>query len=365
MGNKHISHMLYNEESNRILWVDWIKALAVIAVVMIHISSGYLQENLVFTSTWYVAVVFELLFRYAVPFFILSSGFLILRKPEPVSSIPKRFKRVFVPFVFWMFVYAIFYYFLADCQRDILGFVLYFFNGFLDPTNISLLFWFVYMILGLYVFAPILSKWIQNSSFKEIEYFLFIWVIVMIIHFITSLTGFKTIIYDYLRYFSGAIGYFVLGYYLAFKDSKYLRSRKFGLFLFVLGTLLAFIGTVAITYFSGTQTFIFMSIGDIVPTVCLQSIGLFIIVRNTNFKRLSNKINNIIVFLSIASYGFYLSHLIIIGILKNLSIFSIDNNALLVIPVFSIAVLIITNVLLYIMSKIPFFKKFTGFKSIL
>lgn len=365
MGNKHITHMFYNKESNRILWVDWIKALAVIAVAVIHVSGGYLQENLLFTSNWYAAVGFESLCRYTVPFFILASGFLILRKPEPVSNIPRRFKRIFVPFVFWMFVYAVFYYFLVNGHSDVLGFALYFFNGFLDPTKICLLFWFVYMILGLYVFAPILSKWIQNSSFKEIEYFLAVWVIVIIIHFITSLTGFSTIIYDYLRYFSGAIGYFVLGYYLAFKDSKYLKSRKFGLFLFILGTLLTFIGTVAVTYITGAQTFVFMSVGDITPTVCLQAVGLFIIVKNTNFKRFSDKVNSVAVLLSVESYGFYLSHLLVIGFLKRLSIFSINNNALVVIPVFSIVVLVITNILIYIMSKIPFFKKFTGFKSIL
>ena len=163
MGNKHISHMLYNEESNRILWVDWIKALAVIAVVMIHISSGYLQENLVFTSTWYVAVVFELLFRYAVPFFILSSGFLILRKPEPITNFPRRFKRVFIPFAFWLVVYAIVKLALFGDLNPLhlFEFIL---GGFLNPTEISIQFWFVYMIIGLYLFAPILSKWILNSS---------------------------------------------------------------------------------------------------------------------------------------------------------------------------------------------------------
>lgn len=357
--------MFYNRESKRILWIDWIKALAVIAVAVIHVSGGYLQENLLFTSNWYVAVGFESLVRYAVVFFIMASGFLILRKPEPITNIPRRFKRIFTPFLFWMFVYAIFYYFLINGNRDILGFVGYFLWGFLDPTSICLLFWFVYMILGLYVLAPVLSKWICNSSFSEIEYFLGIWAIVMVIHLIMDLTGFSTIIYDYLRYFSGAIGYFVLGYYLAFKKSRYLESRKFGLLLFIIGTLLTFIGTVLVPYFTGVQTFAFMSVGDITPNVCLQAVGLFIIVKNTDFRKLPDKINSLIVLLSLESYGFYLSHLFVIGLLKRLPFFSIDQNALIVIPVFAIAVLVIVNIGIYIMSKLPFFRNFTGFKSIL
>ncbi len=357
--------MFYNKDSKRVLWIDWIKCLAVIAVAVIHVCGGYLQENLIFTYNWYIAVGFESLCRYAVVFFVLASGFLILRKPEPISNIPRRFKRIFVPFVFWMFIYAIFYYFMIDGKTSILGFVGYFFHGFLDPTSICLLFWFVYMILGLYIFAPILSKWICNSKFEEIEYFLVIWAIVMVIHTIMELTGYSTIIYDYLRYFSGAIGYFVMGYYLAFKKSKYLESRKFGFLLFAIGTFMTFACTVIVPYFTGAQTFVFMSIGDITPNACLQAIGLFIIVKNTNFKKLSDRVNSIAVLLSLESYGFYLSHLLVIGLLKKLPIFSLEYNALIVIPVFAIVVLVVVNFMIYVMSKIPFFKKFTGFKSIL
>ncbi|WP_303336717.1 acyltransferase [Methanobrevibacter sp.] len=345
--------------------MDWIKALAVFAVAIIHVSGRYLEENLLFTSNWFIAVGFESLTRYAVVFFILASGFLILRKPEPITNIPRRFKRIFVPFVFWMFIYAICYYFLIDGYSDVFGFVKYFFYGFIDPTSVCLLFWFVYMIIGLYVFAPILSKWIENSSFKEIEYFLAVWIVVMILYLAMTLTGYDTIIYDYLRYFGGAIGYFILGYYLAFKDSRYLQSRKFGLLLFIIGTFMCFVGTVGVAYITGVQTFAFMSVGDITPNACLQAVGLFIIVKNTSFNKLSDRINSIIVLISLESYGFYLAHLLVIGALKKLSIFSLENNALVTIPLFSICVLVSVNVLIYIMSKIPFLNKFTGFKSIL
>lgn len=354
--------MYYTKSSNRVLWIDWIKVFAVIAVAIIHVCGGYLQDDMLFTSNWYTAVFFESFCRYAVVFFVMASGFLILRKNEPITNVPRRFKRIMVPFVFWMFVFAVFYYFIIDGHPfDIVNFIIYYLNGFLDPTKICLLFWFVYMILGLYIFAPILSKWIQNSRISEIEYFLIVWAIIMLIQF----SQLHTIIPDYFRYFSGAIGYFVLGYYLTIKDSRYLRSRKFGLLLFVIGSLMGFIGTVAAPMITGSQTFIFMSVGDITPNACLQSIGLFIVIKNTDFKRLSDRTNSLAVLVSLESYGFYLAHLFVIGILKKLPIFSIENNALIVIPVFAIVVLIVTNIMIYIMSKLPILNKFTGFKSIL
>lgn len=354
--------MYYTEKSNRILWIDWIKVFAVMAIAVIHVCGGYLQQNLMFTNNWYVAVFFESISRFGVVFFIMASGFLILRKNEPVSNVPRRFKRIMVPFVFWMFVYAIFYYFLINRNPFNIGnFLLYYLNGFLDPTSICLLFWFVYMILGLYMIAPILSKWIQNSNIGDIEYFLIIFGIILLIQF----SGINTIIPDYFRYFSGAIGYFILGYYLTIKDSKYLRSRKFGLILFIIGTLIGFIGTIGVSWATGSQTFMFMPVGDITPNACLQAMGLFIIIKNTNFKKLSNKINSLAVLISLESYGFYLTHILVIGVLKKLSIFSINNNALIVIPVFAFVVLVCANIMIYILSKIPIFNRFTGFKSIL
>ena len=339
--------MYYTEESDRILWADWIKVFAVIAVAIIHVCGSYLEEDLLFSFNWYVAIIFESFCRYAVVFFVMISGFLILRKPEPITNVPRRFKRIVVPFVFWMFVYAVFYYFLVDKNPlNIVGFITYFINGFLDPTSVCLLFWFVYMILGLYILAPILSKWIQNAKTFEIEYFLIIWAIVMMIHF----SGIHTIIYDYLRYFSGAVGYFVLGYYLTIKDSKYLRSRKFGFLLFIIGSLIGIIGSIVVPMYTGAQTFMFMSVGDITPNACLQAIGLFIIIKNTNFNKLSDRTNSLAVLISLESYGFYLSHLLVIGVLKKLSIFSIENNALITIPIFAIVVFIATNMMIYIMS---------------
>lgn len=353
--------MFYSKESKRILWVDWLKVFAIIGVLGLHSSSQFFDPEILFSFNWQVGVVFESIFRFGIILFLMASGFLILRKPEPTTSFPRRFKRVFVPFAFWLVVYGIIKFFLLGNSFDIVALISYILFGFLNPTDISIQFWFVYMIIGLYLFAPIISKWIQNSSMMEIEYFLAIWVFVSIFQFLDV----NTIISDYFRYFTGAIGYFILGYYLAFKKSKYLESRKFGLLLFVLGTLICMIGTFAGSYLMGEPCFLFFGVGEITPNACLQGIGLFIMVRNTDFSKLSDRINSLGVLVSVESYGVYLCNILIINVLQMLAVFSIAGNALVAIPGVFIIAFMASNVLIFIMSKIPVLNRFTGFKSIL
>lgn len=349
---------------NRLLWIDWLKVIAVFGVALIHISNHYIQDNLFLTYNWFIGLGFESISRCAVPLFIMVSGFLVLRREESISDTPKRLKRILLPFAFWMLISVI----------NQLGFsnlfevIKYYLSGFFNPTGVNLLYWFVYMILGLYLFAPILSKWISNSTIKEVEYFLGIWLFVMIVSLTILLTGYSSVIPKYFTYFGGAIGYFVLGYYLVFKDSKYLKSRKIGLLLFIAGFLMTYLGTAILSYVKGIPIFILILHGDNTPNACLMAVGLFIMVKNTSFNKITGKVNDMVVLISKGSYGFYLAHYFLINIfMANVHLFSQDtaslmnNNSLITIPLLAIFVVISTNVLIYLMSKIPVLKSFSGF----
>ncbi|MDR2966480.1 MAG: hypothetical protein LBU74_00830 [Methanobacteriaceae archaeon] len=97
------------------------------------------------------------------------------------------------------------------------------------------------MILTVYLFVPILNKWIKNSSIHKIEYFLIIWIITrFLITF--AIPGFSL----NLTYFAGPIGFVILGYYLANKKTRVLDS----IWLWILVFLIATIIRVVLTYFS-------------------------------------------------------------------------------------------------------------------
>ena len=284
--------------SERLLWIDLLKFLAVFGVIGIHVSSAALNVNPLFSFNWYQGVFFESIFRFAIILFIMASGYLLLRKQQPIEVIPKRIKRILLPFIFWLIVYAIIKIIFKQSlgpNWQILDVFKYIFKGFLDPTIISVQFWYVYMILGLYILSPLLSRWIQNAPMREIEYILIVWAILSIFQFFNI----DSILFDYFRYFTGAIGYFILGYYLEIKDKHILKSKQFGLMLFIMGTLITFVGTILLSVITKQQSLFFIRLGDITPGACLQAVGLYIIVFNTDFNRIDDKFKEYIININI------------------------------------------------------------------
>ena len=336
--------------SKRLMWVDWLKFLAIFGIIGIHVSSNFINSNL-FTLEWYSNIFAMSMFRYGIVIFIMVSGFLLLRKQQPLSTIPKRFKRIVVPFIFWLFIYAIIKVVITKELGDdwtIFGLVRFIINGFLYPTIVTVQFWYVYMILGLYMLSPILSRWIQNAPIREIEYFILVWAILTIIQFLNI----DTMIIDYFRYFLGAIGYFVLGYYLTIKESDLLKSTRFGLILVIVGILITFLGTVVFTFFAHNLSLFFIRLGDLTPGSCLEAIGLFIIIKNINFEAINSKFNEIATRISIESYGIYLVNVLVVNFIFLMPI-NLTRFIFLKILLISIIVLIICYVIIYVMNRIP------------
>lgn len=346
-------------QENRLVWVDCLKFLAIIGVIGIHVSSSLLSEDILFSLNWFQGVFVGSLFRFAIILFVMASGYLLLRKQQSIYVIPFRIKRILLPFIFWLIVYSLIKVFVIGELGDSWNFfdlIEYIFMGFLNPTNISIQFWYVYMILGLYIFSPILSRWIQNAPIKEIEYLILIWILISIFQFFDM----DSILLDYLRYFTGAIGYFVLGYYLTIKKNRLLHDRKLGIILFISGTLITILGTVGLSYMLADQSLFFIQLGDITPGACLQGIGLFIIVFNSDFNKLDRIITDLIVKISISSYGIYLVNILVINLLEKFGIINFNGFALLNIGFSIILVLIISYAIIELMSRFKILRHFTG-----
>ena len=347
----------YNNK-NRIYWVDWLKTIAIFAVILLHCSSKFLLPQAAFHPNWYFGVLFESCSRFGVPLFIMVSGFLILRKKQSISDVPRRLKRVIVPFLFWLVIYVLAKFIFMFGSNNLVDFGFFLFGALLDPTIVSVEFWFVYMIIGLYIVSPIITTWLHNADIKEIEYSLLIWALISFVGF----SNVEFLLYDYLRYFAGSIGYFILGYYLAIKQKSCLKNRNFGWLLFAAGTLLAFFGTVCSSMAIGGQSLFFFNLGDVTPNACLQAMGLFIVISNTDFTKFPNLINKIIVYLSIGSYGVYLANVLVINLFDKIRLFDFIGTAGLIIPLEFILVVLVTNIAIRIMYKIPVLTKFSGIK---
>lgn len=79
---------------NRIMYLDEVRSLAIILVVIGHISRHFSYD---FYSWLFCSGIFSLT-RIGVPLFFTVSGSLLLtRKYEVKTFLEKRFKRVFLP----------------------------------------------------------------------------------------------------------------------------------------------------------------------------------------------------------------------------------------------------------------------------
>ena len=74
--------------------------------------------------------------------------------------------------------------------------------------------WFMYTLIGLYLLAPVLSRWLNYASRTEIEFYLGLWGISLCFPIVRPVVNINTGDTGILYYFTGYAGYFVLGYYL-------------------------------------------------------------------------------------------------------------------------------------------------------
>lgn len=350
----------------RIIYADYLRVIGILFVIGIHLSLSYVSYFPAFTNMWFQGIISSSITRGGVLLFIMVSGLLLLDREEPLSKVPQRLKRVLVPFYFWLF-----YYFLKDVLVDqslfnvnsVNSFFIELSNVIIDPTKISIELWYIYMIVAFYLMLPLLYQMIKHISEKEIEYFLVIWFIMLLLNFFK----FKIYIMNYMNLFTGPLGYFILGYYLHKKDNKYTKSKKFGLILFIMGIIILILSFYIPALKAGHTDTSYILVGNLEPGSCIKMIGLFLILKNIDFKtvfgKYSEKINSYILKFAGYTYGIYLIINIPLDLIKDYGYFDLRISPFINIPLIIIVSVITSIIILWIMNKIPLLQKFTGMKN--
>lgn len=200
----------------RNIYISYLRVIATIFVVLIHASTGFLYNFKADSFNWDYANWINSATRCAVPVFVTLSGVLLLPKDEGTMSFyKKRLPKLLYPFAFWTLIYLIYYFYrYTNFSALPLGQILRIAQDkILHGANAHL--WYLYMIIGLYFTIPFLRKIIKLASVREIEIFLIFWALSMFVNY--------KIFYKYvpkidLTFFSGYVGYLVLGYYLSIKS---------------------------------------------------------------------------------------------------------------------------------------------------
>ena len=235
--------------ANRIPFVDYLRVFSCIGVLIIHSTEPYYistdEEGKITVirseDTAMALTLINSFVRSSVPLFTIISSYLMLPiKDTTRSFVKRRFSRVAIPFVVWDILYATLPYLWGELNaNDVLE------NLKILPFNFVPYaghLWYVYMIMGVYMFMPIISPWLQQASQGDEMIFIVIWLITTLWHYVVincpqGLLG--SVFWNefhLLYYFSGYIGYVVLGHYIK-THLKWSRIMCFaiGIPLFLIG----------------------------------------------------------------------------------------------------------------------------------
>ena len=349
--------------TGKLPWADNIRFFATIGVIILHASSaGLYLFGTIPQLRWIILDVVDSAMRCCVPLFVMLSGALILRQDkELIPYLKNRFWRIIVPFLFWALVYCVVYvlsiWTKIDGEKAVSTFTemlidIFFYKGLFRMQAFH--FWYVYMIIGLFLTVPILRKWIKNATKNEIGYFLLLWTISIIL-LSPFIATFKPN-FD-LTFFSGYLGYFVLGYYLSEKkfNSKLLNNKMLA-FVFLVLVLLTAYGTYYLTSTQGTlneEFFKYLS-----PNIVLLSITAFLWLKKFQIKNI--RILKWMQTVNKYSFGIYLVHIIVLRILKNLSIDWTFIHPLVGIPLTASICFVSSFAIIFILNKMPLGKHISG-----
>lgn len=143
-------------------------------------------------------------------FMMLSGALLLPVKTDYVTFVRRRVGKILIPTLLWTAVYlaikSLVFHVRYDWVRTILSLPL--------STQGTGVLWFMYTLTGLYLLAPILSAWLERARRRDIEIVLGLWGVTLCYPYLSLWLSVDTSHEGILYYFSGYIGYFILGYYL-------------------------------------------------------------------------------------------------------------------------------------------------------
>lgn len=318
--------------------LDLLRCIAAFMVVVLHVSSVYVDNNIEKINLYFtVGNFFDSITRTCVPLFIMISGAFILDNPKNKEYrifYKKTFNRIVIPTLIWSLIYFIYSIslqvariFIGD-EVGIIDFIIPIINWIKGEPFYHL--WYMYMIIGLYAITPIVIR--IKDDIGEKRTLKLGWGLVffgMIIRITSELYWpIKCIPY---------LGYFILGYSLKKHYTlKYEKTYKYTLGAIV-SALLVFILTEVIVrkgWMNNNQLFFY---GYVTPFVILGSICTFIVFLNIRYIPSYKWIDKV----SINSFNIYIIHagiLSVIDLFKSKILYTLNPNPIYYIPLMSITV---------------------------
>lgn len=340
-----------NRLANRELEFDILRILAILAVIMIHVSASYIINYQPNSIQFTLANILDSISRIGVPFFVLISGTFMLdeNRELTINKLSKKILKLFIILVVWSAFYALVY-------------------NFHDFTNAFLYghyhLWYLYFIIGLYLITPILRKFVRKENINIIYYFI---ILSLIFSYIPrtldglfshsdSISKFSNLFS--MKFVTGLTIYYLTGWLIKFDCIKLQKYKAVFNILGIFSLILIILFTQLRTKTTFCSYNYFYDSSNIL--VFIYSVALFIACKNYFSKKIQNitdKTRNVLIKLSNLTFGVYLVHASILSLLtsiiKHLSIHSF----ILEIIILYVGTIILSFIICYIISKIKYLNK--------
>ena len=327
-------------QQNRLVWCDAIRLLAFFMLLCCHAADPFYAAAAYATSG--ASVDPELvqwgtrwgsLVRPCVPLFVMLTGVLSLPvKGSMESFYQKRIPRVLFPFLIWSVLYYMTPWFtgllgldssvviklfswaesdsqaLADGLNKVIR-IPYAFNF------IACHMWYIYMLIGLYLYLPIFSAWVERATKRQKEIVLGLWALSTFLpYFIeyVSKYAFGTCEWNsfgLFYYFAGFNGYMLLGHYIQhYVNWSWQKTLAVALPLLIGGFLITYSGYSCIMNLpdkTPEQVELFWTYNT--PNVAMMTLACFLLVYRIRISP-DSRIASWLASLTTCGFGIYMIH---------------------------------------------------------
>lgn len=331
--------------TNRIIWLDVLRAFACICVLLVHSPVKYSGQG----GQYILAPANYLFMAWGVSvFFMISGALLFSKRQDLVPFYKKRFTRILLPTLIWSIIYLIF----EACYYNDLSIL---------KTNLWLipffqqagLLWFVYALIGIYLITPIISAWLCMTTKRDVEIILGIWGLTLLVPYLKVLDPAISKIIEVngiLNYFYGFVGYALLGYYI--KEYVDIKIKSFTFVALVFTALLIPIFIYASNIFPKEILNTSQNVSS-----ALMSVVAFVFFKDINYR--NTKFLQFIFLFAEFSFGIYLCHMLIVTPLNDL-LAPLKLNYIIQIPITFSITIILSFLFVRILSHIPHSKFLLG-----
>ena len=353
--------------SNRILYPDILRIVAIFAVIILHISAAGFIYCPVLSYDWHISNFYECFVRWGVPVFVMVSGMFFLN-PQKEITLSKLYRknifRIVLAIIFWGILYRslnvlkVAFVDKADVNTILMTLLKEYSHLLFGPVWYHL--WFLYMIIGLYMLVPLLRIFTQNAKEEHYRYLFIIFIlfgsILPLLNETLSLVDSRLNINFEIKELLGFSVYCILGYYL----SKFEISRKTKLWIYILAAisiLFQIIGTSIVSWKLNVAHQLLYK--NYTPNVAIQATAVFLIIKDMTPKiHFSERAKSIIFTLSRYSFGIYLVHALFNQFFSKIGFTPTHFNPLLTIPLRAIITFLLSFLIIWVLDKIPIIRKY-------